>query len=148
MSEVATALPPFAQDIVRLIRAQDSFGAWERKSDEQLLAPYIIEKGSRPIIACATPDPDLLNRMDLFYAAVAMAIEKRTGMIASPLWKVNHEGFGRLLVTVGRLVAYTKSLRDVQRFGFATYDKLAEAGEKMIAEAVANIEKFPEAAGA
>ena len=148
MSDAAIALPPFVQEIVRLIRAQDSFGAWERKSDETLLAAYIVEKGSRPLMSCATPDPDLLNRMDLFYAAVSMAIEKRSGMIASPLWKVNHEGFGRLIITVGRLVAFTKSLRDVQRFGFPTYDKLADAGEKMIAEAVANIEKFPEAARA
>ncbi len=148
MSEVATVLPPFAQEIVRLIRAQDSFGAWERKTDEMLLADYIVAKGSRPIIACNTPDPDLLNRMDMFYAAIAMVIEKRTGMIASPLWKVNHEGFGRLMITVGRLVAFSKSLRDVQRFGFATYEKLAEAGEKIISEAVANIEKFPEVARA
>jgi probable nitrogen fixation protein len=148
MSDTTTALPPFAAEIVRLIRAQDSFGAWERKSDEQLLAGYIVEKGSRPLMSCATPDPDLLNRMDTFYAAVAMVIEKRTGLIASPLWKVNHEGFGRLIFTVGRLVAFSKSLRDVQRFGFASFDKLAEAGEKMIAEAAANIDKYPEAARA
>lgn len=148
MSDVATVLPPFAQEIVRLIRAQDSFGAWERKSDEMLLADYIVEKGSRPLMSCATPDPDLLNRMDMFYAAVAMAIEKKTGLIASPLWKVNHEGFGRLVICVGRLLAFTKSLRDVQRFGFTTHAKLAEAGEKMVNEAVAMIEKFPDAARA
>lgn len=143
-----TTLPPFAHDIARLIRATDTFGAWERKTDEQLLAAYIVEKGARPVFSCTTPDPDLLNRMDTFYAAVAVAIEKRTGLIASPLWKVNHEGFGRLVITVGRLVAFTKSLRDVQRFGFATYDKLAEAGEKMIGEAIAAIERYPEAARA
>lgn len=148
MSDVATELPPFAMEIVRLIRATDTFGAWERKSDEQLLAGYIVEKGARPIIACATPDPDLLNRMDTFYSAIAMVIEKRSGLIASPLWKVNHEGFGRLIITVGRLVAFSKSLRDVQRFGFATHAKLAEAGEKIVAEALGNIEKYPEVARA
>lgn len=148
MSDVATALPPFCQEIVRLIRATDTFGAWERKSDEKLLEDYIVEKGATPIIACASPDPDLLGRMDTFYAAIAMVIEKRSGLIASPLWKVNHEGFGRLIITVGRLVAFSKSLRDVQKFGFTSYDKLADAGEKIVKEALANIEKYPEAARA
>lgn len=146
--EVALA-NPFLKCLVRLIRAQDSYGAWEGKADAELLAAFIITKEQRraiPIIG--DPDPDVLWRLDMFYTAVGLAIEERCGLMASPMIELSHEGFGRVLFTAGRVVALSKTLRDVHRFGFETLRKLAEAGTKLVGDAIAAIETYPEVARA
>ena len=139
--------PSFTDDLIRLLRANDTFGAWERKSDEEILAPFIITKAQRreiPIID--DPDPDTLWRLELFYAAIGLGIEKRTNLIATPMMKMSHEGFGRIILFTGRLIVLNKNLRDVHRFGFDSLEKLEEEAMKKIDEAVAMIERFPEVA--
>lgn len=138
---------PFLMELVKQWRAQDSYGAWEGKSDEALLEPYVIDKEKRkeiPIIG--DPDPETLWRLELFYNAVGLAIERRSGVMVSPMMKMSHEGFGKMVLLAGRLVVINKSLRDVHRFGFLTLEKLAEEGEKLVNAGAEMIEKFPEVA--
>ncbi|PAQ07688.1 NifX-associated nitrogen fixation protein [Mesorhizobium temperatum] len=145
----AALATPFVKCLVRLIRAQDSYGSWEGKPDAELLADFIITRQQRraiPIIG--DPDPDVLWRLDMFYTAVGLAIEERSGLMASPMMEMSHEGFGRVLFTSGRLVVLSKTLRDVHRFGFETYRKLAEAGTKLVDDALAAIEAYPDLARA
>ncbi|WP_192385098.1 NifX-associated nitrogen fixation protein [Mesorhizobium silamurunense] len=145
----AALATPFVKCLVRLIRAQDSYGSWEGKADAELLADFIITKQQRraiPIIG--DPDPDVLWRLDMFYTAVGLAIEERSGLMASPMMEMSHEGFGRVLFTSGRLVVLSKTLRDVHRFGFETYRKLAEAGTRLVDDALAAIEAYPDMARA
>ncbi|MBP2294143.1 NifX-associated nitrogen fixation protein [Azospirillum rugosum] len=155
MTDTATAAPAaetdlaqeFLKVLVMLFRAEDSYGAWEGKSDEQLLAPFILDKEARAAIPImGDPDPDTLWRLELFYKAVGITVEKQTGLIASPIMKMSHEGFGRMVLTTGRLVVVSKHLRDVHRFGFPSVEKLAADGAKIVGEAVALIRKFPEVA--
>ncbi|MDK9722510.1 MAG: NifX-associated nitrogen fixation protein [Rhodospirillales bacterium] len=137
----------FVAELVRQIRAQDAFGAWARKSEEELLEPYIVDKEKRksiPIIG--DPDPDIIDRVEMFYRAVGLAVEKQTGHIASPMLKINHEGFGRVVLTAGSLVVLSKHLRDVHRFGFETIEKLEAEGSKLTGKAVEMIQRFPEVA--
>jgi probable nitrogen fixation protein len=134
----------FIIELIKQWRAQDMHGAWEGKSDETLLAPYIITKEQRrelPIIG--DPDPETIWRMELFYNAVGLAIERRTGVMVSPMIKMHHEGFGRLVLTAGRLIVVNRQLRDVHRFGFVSLEKLAAEGSKHIDDGVAMIEQFP-----
>lgn len=145
-SAIAT---PFAATLVRIIRAQDSYGAWEGKPDATLLDPFIVTKEERramPIMA--DPDPDTLARLEMFYNAVSLSIERETGQVASPMMKMHHEGFGRVLLTMGKLVVLSKHLRDVHRFGFETLDKLEAEGTKLVATALETIKEFPEVAKA
>lgn len=138
---------PFMKCLARLMRAQDTYDVWEGRSDASIMDEFILTREQRreiPIIG--DPDPDVLWRLEIFYSAVGLAIEQQTGIIASPMMKMSHEGFGRVLLTAGRLVVVLKSLRDVHRFGFETLSKLAEAGDKLVTDAVAMIEKFPEVA--
>ena len=138
---------PFVRELVKQWRAQDTHGNWDGKSDAELLAPYIITREQRremPIIG--DPDPETLWRLELYYNAVGLAVERETGIMVSPMMKMHHEGFGRMLLTAGRLVVVTKSLRDVHRFGFESMDKLAEEGGKLVAAAVAMIREFPQVA--
>jgi probable nitrogen fixation protein len=92
------------------------------------------------------PDPETLWRLELFYNAVGLSVERATGIMVSPMMKMHHEGFGRLVLTAGRLVVINKHLRDVHRFGFDSLEKLVAEGEKLVAGAIAMIEKFPEVA--
>ena len=145
------ALPdsPYLKQLVQLIRAEDSYGSWEGKDDAELLADFIVTKEERremPIIG--DPDPDVVWRIEQFYGAVGLMVEKATGCMASPMMKLHHEGFGRIVLIAGRLVVVSKHLRDVHRFGFPTFAALAEAGAKVVDGAVATIETYPEAARA
>jgi len=137
----------FLRELIKIWRAQDTHGAWEGKSDETLLAPYIITKEQRremPIIG--DPDPEVLWRVELFFNAVGLAIERRTGVMVSPMMKMSHEGFGRLVLIAGRLIAVNKQLRDVHRFGFESMGKLTAEGEKFVEAGVDMIRQFSAAA--
>ena len=137
----------FIRELIKQWRAQDAHGAWEGKSDEKLIAPYIVTKEQRkemPIIG--DPDPEVLWRVELFYNAVGLAIERQTGVMVSPMMKMHHEGFGRMVLLAGRLVVVNKQLRDVHRFGFESMEKLAQDGEKLVTAGVEMIKQFPEVA--
>lgn len=130
----ADAMPgPFVATLVRLIRAQDSYGAWEGKADTELLAPFIVTKEQRrQMPMMADPDPDVLARLELFYNAISLSLERETGHVASPMMKMHHEGFGRVVLTMGKLVVLSKHLRDVHRFGFENITKLEAEGQKLV----------------
>jgi probable nitrogen fixation protein len=137
----------FIKELIKVWRAQDTHGTWEKKSDVSLLDPYIVTKEQRrqmPIIG--DPDPEILWRLELFYNAIGLAIERRTKCMVQPLMKMSHEGFGRMILTTGRLIVVNRHLRDVHRFGFETLEKLAAEGEKFVEAGVEMIEKFPEVA--
>ena len=138
---------PFLIELVKVMRAQDSYGSWEGKSDAEVLAPYIVTKEQRKLIPIIEdPDPDVLWRVELFYNACGLAIERRTSHIAAPMIKINHEGFGRAILSAGRLIVYSKYHRDVHRFGFDGLVALAEGGDRIVSEAIGMIARFPEAA--
>ena len=143
-AELPVTEQPFLKTLVSLIRAEDTYGAWEGKSDVTLVKPFIVTKEERkamPIIG--DPDPDVIARIETFYKAVGLTIEKRTGLMATPLMKMSHEGFGRIVLLTGRLVVLSKHLRDVHRFGFVSMEKLEEDGAKLVDEAVALINEHP-----
>ena len=137
----------FLKELIKQWRAQDAHGAWDKKSDLDLIAPYIITKEQRrEIPIMGDPDPETLWRLELFYNAVGLSVERATGIMVSPMMKMHHEGFGRMVLTAGRLVVINKHLRDAHRFGFESLEKLVAEGEKLVAAAVEMIEKFPEVA--
>lgn len=137
----------FIRELVKQWRAQDMHGAWEGKTDLDLLAPYIVTKEQRrEIPIMGDPDPDTLWRLELFYNAIGLSIERRTGIMVTPMMKMHHEGFGRMILTAGRLVVVNKHLRDVHRFSFLSLEELAEEGGKLVDLGVEMINRFPEVA--
>jgi probable nitrogen fixation protein len=138
---------PFVHELIKQIRAQDTHGTWEGKSDAKLLEPYIITAEQRRALPMmGDPDPDTLWRLDLYHNAIGLAIERATGCMVSPMTKMSHEGFGRTVLTTGRLIVVNRYLRDVHRFGFPSLAQLAEAGNKLVAEGVKMIETYKEVA--
>jgi len=137
----------FIKTLIQQIRAQDTHGTWEGKSDMKLLDPYILDAEKRRALPpMGDPDPDTLWRLDLFHNAVGLCIERATGCMVSPMTKMSHEGFGRTVLTTGRLIVVNRFLRDVHRFGYGSLAKLAEAGNKLVKEGVDMVEKYKEVA--
>lgn len=138
---------PFIRELVKQWRAQDTHGAWEGKTDAMLLDPYVLDAEKRKELPMmADPDPETLWRMELYYNAIALSIERETKVMVSPMLKMHHEGFGRQVLIAGRLIVFNKQVRDAHRFGFNSLEKLAAAGTKAVTDAVEMIRKFPEVA--
>lgn len=138
---------PFLAQLAAVIRAEDSHGHWENRTDAALMAEFILtaeERRAIPMMGDA--DPEVMWRLGKFYDAVGLMVEKRTGCMASQMQKFHHEGFGRVVLIAGKLVVLSRHLRDVHRFGFETWAKLAEAGEAAVESAVATVAEFPQAA--
>lgn len=136
-------LGPFLRELIRQIRAGDTYGVWEGKSDHDLLAPFVVDKErARTIPIVGNPAPQVLTRLNQFYGAVALLIEQRSGIMASPVLQLSPEGFGRIVLACGRLIVVSKTLRDVHRFGFPTLDKLEANGNALVEGALQWIEQF------
>lgn len=146
-SEEVLLQDPFIRELIKQIRAQDTHGTWEGKSDAKLLEPYILSAEQRRALPMmGDPDPDTLWRLDLFHNAIGLAIERATGCMVSPMMKMSHEGFGRAVLTAGRLIVVNRHLRDVHRFGYASLAKLAEAGNKLVNEGIGMVDAYKEVA--
>jgi|APTNR8051073442_1049403.scaffolds.fasta_scaffold04781_6 probable nitrogen fixation protein len=139
----------YRTSLVTLMRAHDTYGVWEKKSDEEILQGFVLTKEQRraiPIIG--EPDAKVLWRLEVFYTAVSYAVTRRSGLDATPIIKLSGEGFGRVVITVGRLVVLSRAVRDVHRFGFDSTNALTLAGGTMVAESLDAIERFPAVASA
>jgi len=94
------------------------------------------------------PDPDTLWRVEQFYSAVGLGIEREVGLVASPMINMHHEGFGRVILTTGRLVVLSRHLRDIHRYGYDSLTALAAEGAKQVAAGAAIIRQYSEVANA
>ncbi|WP_026616042.1 NifX-associated nitrogen fixation protein [Ensifer aridi] len=149
ISDDGSLATPFMKCLVRLVRARDSYGLWKGKCDAELLANFTVtEEQRRAIPVIGDPDPDVLWRLDLFYAAVGAAIEERSGLLISRTMEISDEGIGRVLFTTRRLVVLSKTLRDVHRFGFNTLGRCAKTGTALVKDAMMSIEAYPDVARA
>ena len=129
---------PFVKQMVVQLRAMDSYGTYDTWSDARVLDPLVLTKERRrEIPVVGDPDEVTISRVKAYYNAIAQLVEKETGILAVPVINLTHEGFGRSLILVGKLVALDKTLRDVHRFGFESLEKMIEDGEKMMSKAVA-----------
>ncbi|EIV95138.1 NifX-associated nitrogen fixation protein [Frankia sp. QA3] len=137
----------FLRDLLDQVRAGDSYGQLDRFSDQQLLAPFVVTKEQRRTIA-TNCDLDIATaaRLRSFYQAVAAATEKATGAFTTTILDLNSEGFGRVIIFAGRLVVLDNALRDVQRFGFNSFEELAARGEALVLGASKLIERWSEVA--
>lgn len=138
----------FIKEMLRQMRALDSYGTWDGQPPEAVLAPLVLtreRKAGIPVIG--DPDEKTLACVKAFYNAIAVLIEKECGLLAVPLVHLTHEGFGCVLVTVGKLVAVNRTLRDVHRFGFESLSKMKTEADKLLAVALELVGRHPEVAG-
>jgi probable nitrogen fixation protein len=138
----------FAKEMVRQMRAIDSYGTYDNWPPGKILEPYVLTKEKkREIPVIGDPDEIVMSRVRAFYNAIAALIEKECGLMAVPMINLTHEGFGRALITVGKLVVMDRTLRDVHRFGFPSLSKMKDEADKILSVALEIIGEYPKVAG-
>lgn len=138
----------FIKEMSRQMRALDTYGTYQGWTVEQILDPFIMTKERKAEIPLVgDPDDITISRVKAFYNAIAVLIEKECNLLAVPLIHLTHEGFGRALISVGKLIVVNKTLRDVHRFGFASLSKMKDEADKLLSVALERIGQHPEVAG-
>lgn len=138
----------FAREMVRQMRAVDSYGTYDTWPASKILEPFVLtKKKKQEIPVIGDPDEIVLARVKAFYNAIAALIEKECGLMAVPMINLTHEGFGRALITVGKLVVMDRTLRDVHRFGFPSLSKMKDEADKILSVALEIIGEYPKVAG-
>lgn len=138
---------PVALEMLRQTRALDPYGVYDGMSIAAILDPFIVTKErAREIPVVGDPDDITLARIKAYYNGLSCLIEQRTGLMATPIVNLSHEGFGRALIVVGSLVVLYKTLRDVHRFGFRSLDKLVQDADQIVTRSAGLIEQFPDVA--
>ena len=136
---------PFIKTLVQQIRGLDTYGVYRNWANDLILKPFVITKQKKREISIENEiDPMTLGRILGFYRAVAARIEEETGLLSQVVVDLNHEGFGWVLVFSGRLLLVCKTLRDAQRFGFESLEKLADEGENHVQKGIDLAKRFPE----
>ena len=138
----------FIKEMIRQMRALDSYGQFDGKPAESLLDPFVLTKERKadiPLIG--DPDETTVACIRAFYNAISVLIEKECRLMAVPLVHLTHEGFGRVLITVGKLVVLDRPLRDAHRFGFESLSKMKTEADKYLAVALEIIGNYPDVAG-
>lgn len=129
---------PIIRQMVVQLRAMDSYGTYDTWSDARVLDPLVLTKERRKAIpVVGDPDETTISRIKAYYNALAQLLERETGLLAVPVINLTHEGFGRALILVGKLVALDKTLRDVHRFGFDSLEALVSEAQKQLDKASA-----------
>lgn len=139
----------FAKEMLRQMRALDAYDMYETWSAARILSPFVLTKERKaeiPVIG--DPDEVTMSRVKAYYNALSFLIEKNCGLMAIPMVNLSHEGFGRAVISVGKLIVMDKNLRDVHRFGFKTFEQMNEEASKLVDKAVAMVEKYKEVAKA
>jgi probable nitrogen fixation protein len=138
----------FIKEMIRQMRSLDSYGTYDGQPGPALLEPLVLTKERKAVIPIVgDPDEEILSRVKAFYNAIAVLIEKECGLMAVPLVHLSHEGFGRALITVGKLVVADRTLRDVHRFGFESLSRMKTEGDKILAVALEIVGAHPDVAG-
>ncbi len=138
----------FMQEMVKQMRAIDTYDSYEGWSSAKILDPFVMTKERKaeiPVIG--DPDEITMARVKAYYNAISCLIEKECGLMAVPMINLSHEGFGRAIITVGKLVVMDKTLRDIHRFGFKSLSKMKDEADKFLSVALEIVGKYPEVAG-
>ncbi|MEW8230809.1 MAG: NifX-associated nitrogen fixation protein [Candidatus Thiodiazotropha endolucinida] len=138
----------FAKEMVRQMRAVDTYGTYDEWPVERILDPFVLTKEKKQEIpVVGDPDEIVMSRVKAFYNALSAMIEKECGLMAVPMLNLTHEGFGRAIITVGKLVVMDRTLRDVHRFGFPTLSKMKDEADKLLSVALEIVGQYPKVAG-
>ncbi len=137
----------FMKEMVKQMRAIDTYDTYEGWPDAKILDPFVMtkeRKAETPVIG--DPDEITMSRVKAFYNGISSLIEKECGMMAVPMIVLSHEGFGRVVISVGKLIVLDRTLRDIHRFGFKSLSKMKDDADKFLSIALQIIGEHPEVA--
>ena len=94
MSEAALAITnddpvletEFAEEMVRQMRAIDTYGTFDKMGINEILDPFVLTKEKKAEIpVVGDPDEIVMSRLTAFYNAISSMIEKECGLMAVPM---------------------------------------------------------------
>jgi probable nitrogen fixation protein len=129
----------FIDTLIGQVRALDQFGTWANRTNEDILGEKYVrtKEDLKNIPVIADIDEMQIQDIRLIFQAIALAFEKKTGVMCSVVMEMSHEGFGRAVVIADKIVITNKFFKDAHRYSFRTYEKLVEEGDKMLENAIA-----------
>lgn len=137
----------FMRELAKQMNAIDTYESYSGWSTAKILDPFVLTKERRATIpVVGDPDEITIARVKAFYNVISTLIEKECGLMAVPMINLSHEGFGRALVSVGKLILVDKILRDVHRFGFKSFSAMKDEADKLLSVALQIVSEYPEAA--
>lgn len=137
---------PFKTCILNILDSHDKYGLWARKSAEERLRKYFLLdsgafKGAETV--CGADSAPIRRQAAVFFQAVAMALEIRTGIRVCSIVELDEEGLGRAVIYSGRLVLTAYGWRQGQ-FGFLTMEDAEREGERFVAAGMEWLTKYPD----
>ena len=127
----------FMAEMVKQMNAIDTYGTYEGWSKAKILDPFVLTpERKREIPVVGDPDEITMSRVKAFYNGISSMIEKECGLMAVPMINLSHEGFGRAIISVGKLIVVDRTLRDVHRFGFKSLSKMKDEADKLLSVAL------------
>lgn len=137
----------FYKEMLRQIKFLDTSGHFDGLPAEVILKEFIRtpeRKTEIPLVG--NPDPATITRVNTYYNTIAMLVEQNCGLFPVSLVNLSPEGFGRALITVGKLVVVDKTLRDMHRFGFKDFLHMKSEADKLVSKAIELINKYQDVA--
>ena len=128
----------FIDTLIGQVRALDQFGTWTNRTNEDILIEKYVKtkEDLQNIPVIADIDEMQVQDIRLIYQAIALAFEKKTGVMCSVVMEMSHEGFGRAVVIADKIVIVNKFFKDAHRFSFRTYEDLIKEGDKLLTNAI------------
>lgn len=137
----------FMRELAKQMKAIDTYDTYNGWSTAKILDPFVLTKARKAEIpVVGDPDEITIARIKAFYNVIATLIEKECGLMAVPMINLSHEGFGRAMISVGKLILVDKILRDVHRFGFKSFSAMKDEGDKLLSVALQIVSEYPEVA--
>lgn len=154
MGEVAAILQndpifesEFMLEMAKQMKAIDTYDTYNGWSTARILDPFVLTKERKAAIpVVGDPDEITMACVKAFYNAISTLIEKECRLMAVPMINLTHEGFGRAIISVGKLIVMDRTLRDVHRFGFKSFSAMKDEADKLLSVALQIISEYPEVA--
>ncbi|MEK5165016.1 DUF269 domain-containing protein [Paenibacillus sp. FSL R5-0527] len=143
-------LAAFNRTLSQMIDAYDYFGKVSGLSEEEKIARLLLftPEEKQALSQDCTPNAKLRRQVEHVFQALAAALEAETGQLMQSMVEMNGEGFGRAIVSSGRLILVSVTLRAGLRFPFTSAAKLEKFALSQIREALDWLARHGEVAAA
>ncbi|MNI76631.1 hypothetical protein D3C73_1328750 [compost metagenome] len=128
----------FNKSLSRILDAYDYFEKGSGLNTEEKitrLALFTPEEKSALGVDCR-PSPRLRQQVENVFRALALTLEIETNSLVQSMVDMNSEGFGRAIVSSGRLILVSTTLRAGLRFPFTSLTKLDKFALMTLREAL------------
>lgn len=134
----------FIKELTMQVRALDAHGYWDKLSDSELLTMKFVKTKEqlKDIPMLGEISEMQIKDLRLIFQALALYFERKTGIMATVLFEMNHEGFGRAVVIADKIAIIDKYFKDAHRYYFKSLDDMDAEGEKLIAKAIEIYNKY------